>query len=356
MYLIHIFRDCELLFGKIKQISNLEFQRYHTLVVLSVWALVMLSSATDISAQIRTETLHLMQPDSIPNKPRQWLAFGTSGAVFVSSGIGLYTTWYSQFETSPFHFFDDSQEWLQMDKYGHVYTAYFQSEMCYKVANWTGMSKNRSILYGASCGFVLQAAVEVFDGYSDKWGFSVYDIAANTAGVGLFALQQMAWDEQRIRVKMSSQFNRLYDNVNVQNTNGEVITNLSRRADDLFGDSVAERFLKDYNAQTYWLSVNPHSFGAEFMPKWLNIAAGFGAENLYGGFENVWEEDNENISLNVQRYRQFYIGPDIDFASFNPKSHWVKTLFTMLNIYKLPMPAAEYNREEGWSFHLMLAR
>jgi uncharacterized protein YfiM (DUF2279 family) len=326
------------------------------LVVLSVWALVMMASSTDVTAQIRTETLHLMQPDSIPNKPRQLMAFGISGGVFVSSGIGLYTTWYSQFETSPFHFFDDSKEWLQMDKYGHVYTAYFQSEMCYKVAKWTGMSKNRSILYGASCGFILQATVEVFDGYSEKWGFSVYDIAANSAGVGLFAAQQLAWDEQRIRVKMSSQLNRSYDNINVENINGEIITDLSRRTNNLFGDSVSERFLKDYNAQTYWLSVNPRSFGVEFMPNWLNIAVGFGAENLYGGFENTWEEDGEIFDLNIPRYRQFYISPDIDFARFNPKSHWVKTLFTMLNIYKLPMPAAEYNREEGWSFHLLLVR
>jgi hypothetical protein len=35
---------------------------------------------------------------------------------------------------------------------------------------------------------------------------------------------------------------------------------------------------KDYNGQTYWLSVNLHSFIKA--PKWLNLAIGYGGRNV----------------------------------------------------------------------------
>jgi hypothetical protein len=42
--------------------------------------------------------------------------------------------------------------------------------------------------------------------------------------------------------------------------------------------------LKDYNGQTYWLSVNLHSFykGSK-IPKWLNLAIGYGANGMLTG-------------------------------------------------------------------------
>jgi hypothetical protein len=45
-----------------------------------------------------------------------------------------------------------------------------------------------------------------------------------------------------------------------------------------------EQMLKDYNGQTYWLSVNLHSFykGSK-IPKWLNLAIGYGANGMLTG-------------------------------------------------------------------------
>ena len=45
------------------------------------------------------------------------------GAVWAGSMIGLHGIWYKGMERSKWHTFDDSREWLQMDKAGHVYTA-----------------------------------------------------------------------------------------------------------------------------------------------------------------------------------------------------------------------------------------
>src|SRR3712207_8632374 len=37
-------------------------------------------------------------------------------------------------------------------------------------------------------------------------------------------------------------------------------SDLNMRANDLYGSSFAERMIKDYNGQTYWLSANLKSF------------------------------------------------------------------------------------------------
>ena len=42
----------------------------------------------------------------------------------------------------------------------------------------------------------------------------------------------------------------------------EEVTSLEARAGELYGTSLASRFLKDYNSMNIWLSVNPSSFMA----------------------------------------------------------------------------------------------
>ena len=142
---------------------------------------------------------------------------------------------------------------------GHFYTAYFQGVLCYKGARWTGLNKNKSILTGVILGTMFQSTLEVMDGFSDKWGFSVPDVTYNTLGVGAFVAQQWYWDEQRIQLKVSS-YHRNYNSDPVFSITGETHSTLETRANTLFGNSFVERFLKDYNAQTLWASVNIHSF------------------------------------------------------------------------------------------------
>ena len=42
------------------------------------------------------------------------------------AGISVYTyySWYYQYNSGKFHFFDDSREWFAMDKVGHFFSAY----------------------------------------------------------------------------------------------------------------------------------------------------------------------------------------------------------------------------------------
>ncbi|MFZ1558642.1 MAG: DUF2279 domain-containing protein [Saprospiraceae bacterium] len=298
-----------------------------------------------------------LTPSDTLNKKRFNTALGFTAATYATFSVILYNTWYKKFDRSSFHFFNDVDEWKQMDKIGHTHTAYFQSALWYKGAKWTGLNEKKSIFTGMICGTLFQSTLEVMDGFSSKWGFSIPDMAANIAGVSGFALQQHYWQDQRITLKVSS-IPVSYSSDPILSESTSSTSSLSTRADQLFGANYFESFLKDYNAQTYWASVNVHSFlqKGNKWPVWLNIAVGYGAENMFGGFENRWSEDGQNFiadNLIYPRYRQFYIGLDVDLPKIKPKNPFLKTIFSIINIFKIPSPALEINTQGIVVFHLL---
>ncbi len=262
--------------------------------------------------------------------------------IYVGSLIGFNETWYKKEAKSPFHFYDDRHNWMQMDKLGHVYGGYFQSKIMIDVLRWTGVPRKKSILIGGLSGIAYQSIIEILDGYSADWGFSWYDMAANSAGALMAMGQEYAWDEQRIVMKFS---------VHRVSYTGEKLM----VANDKYGTTLPSRILKDYNGQTYWLSVNPKSFmknRESKMPGWLNIALGTGAEGMFGGDSNSWyDEDGERHFIATPRYRQWYLSPDIDFTRIPTRHKGLQFAFMVMNILKMPMPTLEMNRVEGLQFH-----
>lgn len=280
-----------------------------------------------------------------------------TAATYSGFSIGLYNIWYKNFEQGSFQFFNDWNEWNNMDKYGHFYSAYFQTALGYQGAQWSGLSKKNAIISGVVLGTIFQTTIEIMDGFSSKWGFSVPDIAFNSLGTAAFVSQQYFWNEQRIIFKVSSS-DRNYSDDPIYSLDGNAISSLSKRTDDLFGKSLPEKFIKDYNAQTIWASVNIYSFLDEdtAFPKWLNLGIGFGSEHLYGGFENTWIEGNQKFTLDdnrFPRYQQFYLGLDIDLVRLPIKNKFIRTLFHGLNIFKIPGPAIEINTLGQVKFHLI---
>ena len=119
------------------------------------------------------------------------------------------------------------------------------------------------------------------------------------------------------------------------------------------GHSFTERMLKDYNGQTYWISGNLSSLGLQQtrIPKWLNIAVGYGAEGMTGANANPLEINGIPIP-NSERYRQFYISPDIDLSRIPTKSKTLKLILKTVGFIKIPMPALEFNKN-GVKFHAL---
>jgi hypothetical protein len=156
-------------------------------------------------------------------------------------------------------------------------------------------------------------------------------MAANAAGTGLYVGQELLWDEQRITLKYS--FHQ---------------TQYADQRPGKLGDGFLEEVLKDYNGQTYWLSANVSSFFRESeIPKWINVAFGYGAEGmLTGQTENV-----DNLFITQNRRRQFYLSLDVDLSRIQTKSRLLRTVFDVLNMIKVPAPTISFDRENGVKLH-----
>jgi hypothetical protein len=288
---------------------------------------------------------HDSAPSSIDsiviNKRKKAFVIGTTVA-YSASSIGLYYAWYRKYDQEPFHFFNDWGEWNNMDKLGHTYSSYFQSDILFQMGQWSGINDQQALKIACLTSLGFQSAFEIMDGFSSRWGFSVPDIAANIFGTGSFYLQQKIWHEQRVRMKFSYWPIDYPDGLIYSETEQFSFT-LEDRATALYGKHFLERLVKDYNAQTIWLSVNLKSFiPKSSLPDWLNIAIGFGSKNLYGGFENRWEINDENIIVSEKiypRFRQYIVSPDIDFSKIKSNSPFVHTILSLLNTLKLPAPA-----------------
>ncbi|MCB0659616.1 MAG: DUF2279 domain-containing protein [Saprospiraceae bacterium] len=294
------------------------------------------------------------EPADTFNTKRFITVSAIGGSIYTGMSLGLYHAWYKKQDLGSFHFFNDNGEWMNMDKFGHAYTAYMQGTICYKGAKWAGVSEKNSIWAGILCGVIFQSTLETMDGFSNKWGFSKGDMIANVSGTALFATQQIIWKEQRLKLKYAS-YPPKHPNSLVTSIDGTATTTILDRSKDLFGTGFFERALKDYNGQSYWVSVNIASFfGESRWPKWLNIAIGTGAESMYGGFKNEWTIGSASFELpsSYNRYRQFYISPDIDFSELKTNNSALKTLFSIFNVFKCPAPALEINTKGEIVFHL----
>lgn len=278
-----------------------------------------------------------------PNKNRLWLISGIHVAGYGGSLLLLNNAWYKNYPKSAFHTFNDSKEWLQMDKVGHGWTAYNTGMLSAAMWRWAGLPQKKAAWLGGLSGSAYLTVIEILDAHSADWGWSWADMAANVFGSALFIAQETSWHEQRIQFKFSFHKKNYKEPV------------LEQRADELFGSSRYERMLKDYNAQTYWLSANLKSFFPESkLPAWLNVSVGYGADGLYGGFENMATDKNGNITFDrrdIPRVRQYYLAPDIDISKIKTCRRLLNTLLTALNAFKFPAPAIMIDSKGNFRVH-----
>ncbi len=302
--------------------------------------LLIFSSAT---AQTRKRTGFFETPDTVI-KGRVWALGAGTAVVYGSSLLLLNEYWYKGYEKSSFHFINDSGEWLQMDKFGHVFTAYMLSKYSRELWRWSGLSRKRQIWFGGLSGLAYQSVIEFLDAHSAHWGFSWGDMGANAIGSAGMICQELFWHEPRIQLKFSSFPIHYRDPI------------LRTRARELFGYTLAERTLKDYNAQTYWFSVNLHAFARESrIPKWLNIAVGYSADGMFDAKGNRWKDvDGHTYDYtHIRRTRQLFLSPDIDFTKIPTRKRGVKVLLQALNMIKVPAPALEINGAGQLKMHAL---
>ena len=302
----------------------LKIRPKHILLVLFILLI-------QFSVVSQSKTDLFLTPSDTLNKPRRNVVVITEASLGVTTLVGLNQLWYSDYDQSKFHTINDNGEWMQMDKLGHVLTSYYVGRVGANLLNWSGVSEKDQLIYGATLGLTFLTVVEVFDGYSEEWGFSWGDMASNVAGTGLYIGQELLWKEQRLTLKYSFHQTK-YANIRPER----------------LGENFLEQTLKDYNGQTYWLSANVHSFFKKSeVPKWLNVAIGYGAEGMLTG-----NDEPDSIDFpNQDRIRQYYLSLDIDLSRIKTNSRVLKSLLSVINFIKIPAPTFEINSKGRLKFH-----
>jgi hypothetical protein len=308
---------------------NFSSKKQHFLSIIATLVIVNLTLQTSF-AQNKID-LFIKPSDTLNSSKFKTLVISQS-AITATGLIGLHQLWYKNYPQSSFHFINDNADWLQMDKMGHVFTAYHIGRASAESYQWAGASKKSQLIYGATLGFTFLTIVEIFDGYSAEWGASSGDLIANTAGTALYIGQELLWNEQRITPKFSFH-----------------TTKYAELRPNILGKSFSEQILKDYNGQSYWLSANVKSFfkTAE-IPKWINLAVGFGADGMLAGNESTIVPI---LTTQPERFRQFYLSFDVDLSKIKTKSHLLKTLFSVFNTIKIPAPTIEIRSSGQLKWH-----
>lgn len=260
--------------------------------------------------------------DSTHQQPG-WLAPTVTAAIWTGSLIAFQPVWYEGKGREPFHFFDDSREWLGMDKIGHVYSAFHLSETVKNLFVANRYSENSAVWIGAAAASAYMTSLEILDGYGTGWGFSWSDVAANTLGSALFLV------DERYDCKVDWQLKWWFSPSPFASYNPSVL-----------GSTLPQQVLKDYNGQSYWLTWRPSELNATFWPKWIGVSFGYSiSEKILGSPNHVIINQTQ-----LNAYSQYYLSLDLLPDGFQLKKKWLKVVTFPLQWIKIPFPGIEFSK------------
>jgi hypothetical protein len=296
-------------------------RRFFGLVLLGL-----LGPMAGLQAQIQEMAL----PDTLPDTKRLTQAAAGMALGYTAGLYVLSKTWYSESAKTRFHFFNDNAEWRQLDKAGHFWGAFHEGRLGIDALRAARVPEKKAVWYGGLLGFVLQSPIEWLDGYAGDYGASGGDLAANALGALALISQELTWGEVRIRPEYS--FHR---------------TRWAPLRPHVLGKGLTEELLKDYNGHTYWLAADVAAFlpAQTPYPHWLNLAVGYGAEQMVFGDPVV------NRQAGYAAYRQYYLALDFNFRQVKTRHKWLQRALWLLDMVHLPAPAVEYNRRQGFKLH-----
>jgi uncharacterized protein YfiM (DUF2279 family) len=217
---------------------------------------------------------------------------------------------------------------MQVDKLGHMYTAYQLNSVIAGTYRWSGVRRKKAAMFGVGFAWGYQFAIELMDGKSAGWGFSWSDLAANTLGCGLYLGQELAWEEQKIQFKF-----------------GYYPSPYAQYRPAVLGSTLPEKILKDYNAQRYWFSFSiSDAFQLKRFPSWINLALGYSVTEKLVGDQDVFTLPDGSETFHAKR--QFLLSLDINVNRLPIKRKWVKVLLSPIQVVKIPFPTLVITSKE----------
>ncbi len=260
-------------------------------------------------------------PQSAINKRKFAIVGGVTALSLGSTYAYLETVWWKHKQTH-FHM-DGGKDYLyakNMDKAGHFIGGMFTAQAMKEGFEWAGMKPLPSYLYAGAVGGALQMIIEVKDGFSPSYGFSIGDVAFGTAGsfVPLLKYHYPALDAFTVKLSYYPHYTYYYDIYPQAN------------------------LIDDYMNQTYWLSLSvndwlpKHSTVEKVWPDFLTITGGMSIDETWNQYYKGDYHPDDNGKGNFE----YFISLDVDWRKILPQhKKATRVLSDALNYIKLPLPA-----------------
>lgn len=221
---------------------------------------------------------------------------------------------------APFHFREDLNYGLHVDKIGHFWGAAVLTEVIALSLEWTAMSKESALLWGAGASLLFQTYIEVEDGFS-KWGFDRVDFLSDVAGAAWPLARHYVPALQNVDLKFSYLPSPL---INTQGGTGF--------------QGQQHLIMDDYEGQTFWLSMNVNdalpNVVEPYWPDVFRLAIGYGARD---------------IAKQNNAYRVYFLALDYDMTKIIPDTTpFLRTVNRLLKYLHLPAPAVQIHPTTIW--------
>jgi hypothetical protein len=244
---------------------------------------------------------------------RALIVGGVLGATI--TGIHMYqmNAWWKDQRTS-FHFQDDNEYALNVDKAGHFFGGAVGTFLGRKSLEWSGASKSTALWGGFAMGALFELYVEFEDGFARDWGFSPGDAGGDVLGA--------AWPLAQYYIPGLDQVHPKFSYFPSQ---------------ALLDGNHTGNMIDDYEGQTFWMGVHVHGLLPKdwkpYWPDWLGIAVGISVRNM------PFRVDG-NVIFNKPLERNVIIALDYDMTKIIPGDHWLLVaLKEGLNFIHFPSPA-----------------
>jgi hypothetical protein len=232
------------------------------------------------------------------------------GAAFLGTGTAIHLyqqkAWWSEQRTK-FHFQDDWDYALWIDKIGHAYGAMLIQHGISAGLEAANLESEQCVWYGSIAALSFQTFIEIEDGFGPQWGFSPGDFYGDVFGSAYPVLQYYVPFFKNIMFKASY----LPKDLNKTNPNS----------------GQKHIIVDDYHGQKFWLSARMKNFLpkniAEVWPEFLMLAVGMGVKKLDGSGGGQ---------------REFYIALDFDAETIPLYGGVWQFVKNTLNFIHFPMP------------------
>ncbi len=241
--------------------------------------------------------------------------------VFIGTAlVQNYFDFWLNADKVPFHISSDPPYAFHNDKFGHAFYASFSADIIKESYIQAGVDRKTSAWIGASSALFAQTLVEIgdgFHGHEDYYGFSPGDEFADIIGSALPLLKEYIPFVKRFDYKIG-----LYPSPALK-------------------QGAFRGILDDNESQFFWLSADIHDAFGEWYPSWLNIALGYGVENLPS---SAFLPNRNGLTPRSL----VYIGFDLNLKALPIRGKVWEIIAEVLSHYRLPFPALQVAPTIKW--------